>query len=103
MKKIKKYIHILIIFLIISSCLLIFRTRLVQIFYPEDFLRSCSDFGQYLIEVQDYSQGDKKIKDLLKVAEEPGIFLLSSQLVRVAGITEKSVLPILSILMYIMI
>jgi hypothetical protein len=61
---------IFIILIVLSSCLLYFRTRLEQLASPEDYIRSCTDFGQYLLEVQEYTQGTNII-DLMKVAEEP--------------------------------
>lgn len=98
-KKIKNLYIVLILLLTIGSCFLFYRTRLAQIINPEDYIRSCTDFGQYFIEIKDYTSGDK-ITDLMKVAEEPWFFLIASSFVRITGISERSVLSIFSMIMY---
>lgn len=100
-KKINTFYKILIIFLVVSSCFLYYRTRLEQLISPNEYIRSCTDFGQYFLEVQEYVRWENII-DLMKVAEEPGIFLILSSFVRITNIPEKSVLPIFSMIAYCM-
>lgn len=91
MKKQNIY-YILALILIFLSCFLYFRTHISKILYPNDYFLSCTDFGQYLIEVDDYSQENKYFRDLLKVGEDPGFFIIASNLLRISNIPLGSIL-----------
>lgn len=94
----KKNIYVLL--LIFLSCLLYYRTHINKIFYPNDYFLSCTDFGQYLIELKNYSRENTYYRDILTVGEDPGFFIVASNLLRITNIPDQSILSILSIFMY---
>lgn len=86
--------------LVVLSCFLYFRGHIAKIIYPDVFLFFCTDFGQYVLEVQEYLKEGTYFIDLVKVGEDPGLFIVASNLWRIAGIPSQSILTILSMIMY---
>lgn len=89
--------------LVISSCFLYFRSHLDRILYPDKYILVCSDFWQYLSELEEYWIENSHLIDLLKVGEEPGIFMVATNLSRISNIPSWSILTLLSMIMYCMI
>gem|GEM_PF-3021399 len=79
MKNNIKY-NIFALLLALASCLLFYRGNINKLFYPDNYFRTCTDYGQYFIEVKDYLVENTYFKDLFKVGQDPGFYAVTSNL-----------------------
>lgn len=96
----KIFYNFIALLLIVWSCFLYFKGHLPRILHPDKYYLACTDFGQYFIEVEDYLRESTNYRDLLKVGEEPGFFIIATNLWRVANIPSQNLLTLFAMFVY---